>query len=60
MLFTRYIPNKDLSVNKYAIEKYRYSDFYNEIEDYVLNDIQPNSSTIKNIATLFEEACLRK
>lgn len=52
--FSRYIPGKPLSVNKYALEKYGYMDYYNEIEQYVLNNVYPVSTKIKLIVSEFE------
>lgn len=51
--FSRYIPGKPISVNKYAIEKYGYGVFYDEIEAYVLEDVMPTSVEIKNIINVF-------
>ena len=52
--FSRYIPGKPLSVNKYAINKYGFMDYYDEIEQYVLSNIPPVSARIKSIIAEFE------
>lgn len=51
--FSRYIPNKPISVNKYAIEKYGFNDYYDEIVSYVLDDVMPTSQIINNIVYTF-------
>ena len=53
--FSRYIPGKPISVNKYAIEKYGFNDFAEEIGEYVLNDIQPISDPIISIVKTFDD-----
>lgn len=53
--FSRYIPGKPISVNKYAIEKYGFVDFAKEIEEYVLNDVPPVSEPIKSIVKTFDD-----
>lgn len=52
--FSRYIPGKPISVNKYAIEKYGFPQYSGEISEYVLNDIRPHSSEILSIVEAFE------
>lgn len=52
--FSRYIPGKPLSVNKYALQKYGFMDYYDEIERYVLENIEPQSEIIKNIVNEFD------
>ena len=51
--FSRYIPGKSISVNKYAIDKYGFNTFYDEIAAYVLDDVMPNSPEILNIVNEF-------
>jgi UDP-N-acetylglucosamine acyltransferase len=51
--FSRYIPGKLISVNKYAIEKYGFNDYYDEILAYVMDDIMPTSPIISNIVCTF-------
>lgn len=53
--FSRYIPNKPISVNQYAIDKYGFSEFQNEITDYVLNDKRPSSPEVVHIIEDFEK-----
>ena len=52
--FSRYIPGKPISVNKYAIDKYGYGDYYDEIEAYVLQDVKPTSTVIRDIIQVFD------
>lgn len=52
--FSRYIPGKPISVNKYAIEKYGFSAYAEEIGEYVLNDIPPVSEVICSIVNTFD------
>lgn len=56
--FSRYIPGKELSVNSYAIEKFGFSDYSDEIAGYVLDDIEPTSRTISEIVNLYDVAVL--
>lgn len=51
--FSRYIPERRISVNKYAIEKYGFNEYSEEINDYVLRDIYPKSENIKSIIDSF-------
>lgn len=53
--FSRYIPGKAISVNKYAIEKYGFEKYYKEIEDYVLEGVPPCSDRIKEIVAEFDK-----
>ena len=52
--FSRYIPNKPISVNTYAIKKYGFEVYTDEITEYVLNDMRPTSNQIKTIIDDFE------
>lgn len=52
--FSRYIPGKPISVNKYAIDKYGFSDFANEIGEYVINNVPPVSEPIVSIVNTFD------
>ena len=47
--FSRHIPGKPISVNEYAIKKYNLNDYFNEINDYVMEDILPKSKVINDI-----------
>lgn len=52
--FSRYIPGKPISVNYYAIKKYGFSEYTQEIEDYVLRDIYPSSQILADIISVFD------
>ena len=52
--FSRYIPNKPMSVNTYAVKKYGFEEYTDVITDYVLNDINPTSDKIKTIIDEFD------
>lgn len=51
--FSRYIPNKDTSVNIYAIKKYGFEKYIDEISAYVLENVKPVSSEIITIVDCF-------
>jgi len=51
--FSRYIPGKPISINTYAIKKYGFAEFENEIIDYVLNNVMPKSNVIERIVAEF-------
>ena len=51
--FSRFIPNREISVNTYAIKKYGFERYIDEITDYVLKDIYPKSDKIKAIVDEF-------
>lgn len=53
--FSRYIPNKPISVNHYAIKKYGFQEYTDEIAEYVLNNKEPESPQIKAIIKHFNE-----
>lgn len=53
--FSRYIPGKRISVNEYAIEKFGFQKYKDEIVAYVLDNEQPVSNTILKIVEEFEE-----
>lgn len=55
--FSRYIPNKPISVNAYAIKKYGFEDYTDEIIGYVMNDVKPTSKVIADIVEDFEAYC---
>lgn len=52
--FSRYIPNKQTSVNYYAISKFGFDNFKEEIESYVLNNIPVHSEKLVKIVNEFE------
>jgi len=51
--FSRYIPNKPITVNKYAIRKFGFEKHYDEIHDYVINESPPISDSIREIVEQF-------
>jgi len=53
--FSRYIPNKSISVNTYAIKKYGFVEFESEITEYVMNDIYPSSTVVRLIIDEFNQ-----
>lgn len=52
--FSRYIPGKVNTVNYYAIKKFGYEAYTEEIEDYVLNDKEVISPMLKKITGEFD------
>lgn len=56
--FSRHIPGKSISVNQYAIEKFGFEAEKEEIEAYVLRQINPVTEKIKRIADEFDFHCL--
>lgn len=53
--FSRYIPGKFISVNNYAIKKFGFEEYIDEINEYVLNNKYPKSEIILAIINEFEE-----
>lgn len=51
--FSRFIPGKPLSVNDYAIKKYGFEEYRDEIEAYVLHGAAPQSPRISAIVEHF-------
>jgi len=51
--FCKYIPNKPISVNQYAIRKFGFIDFEEEITRYIINGEAPSSETICRIVSDF-------
>lgn len=51
--FSRYIPNQSISVNKYAIEKFGFSEYEDEIVSYVVDGIIPSSKVLVAIIEEF-------
>lgn len=47
--FSRYIPGKPRSVNEYALKKYGFLEFTEEIEAYVLRDVLPTTPHLRAI-----------
>lgn len=56
--FSRYIPNKPLSINDYAINKFGFEDIHEEIKSYLFENIQPKSDKLKLIIDVFNKAHL--
>jgi len=52
--FSRYIPNKPITVNEYAIKKFGFQDHFDEIYNYVINNILPKSKIILDIVKEFD------
>jgi UDP-N-acetylglucosamine acyltransferase len=53
--FSRYIPNKPISVNSYALKKYGFMEDEDEIMAYVMEGVMPTSTRIKRIVEEFDE-----
>lgn len=53
--FSRYIPNKPLSVNLYALKKYGYMKFLEEITAYVMDDVVPQTESLRKIVSEFDQ-----
>ena len=52
--FSRYIPNKPISVNTYALKKYGFMNYLEEITAYVMENAKPTSNQIKAIVDEFD------
>lgn len=52
--FSRYIPNKPITVNIYALKKYGFMDELDEITAYVMDGVKPSSKRIKDIIDEFD------
>ncbi|MFA9213496.1 MAG: hypothetical protein ACEQSR_06570 [Candidatus Methylacidiphilales bacterium] len=52
--FSRYVPSKNLSVNKYAINKFGFTEFEDEITKYVLENKMPTNEKIISIINQFD------
>ncbi len=52
--FSRYIPNKPASVNHYALKKFGFENYSDEIIEYVLNDVKPTAPEVLDIVSIFE------
>ena len=53
--FSIFVSGKSLRVNKYALEKFGFIDFSDEIEKYVLNDVKPISESVLKITEEFDK-----
>lgn len=52
--FSRFIPGQSVSLNKYAIHKYGFDEYYEEIERYVLAGEKPQSAIVSEIINRYE------
>lgn len=52
--FSRYIPGKTISVNTYAIKKFGFEEYEEEINAYVLENTKPKSKVICDIVKEFD------
>ena len=52
--FSRFIPGKPISVNFYAIKKFGFEKFEEEIINYVMKDIRPVSQVVLSLVEEFE------
>jgi UDP-N-acetylglucosamine acyltransferase len=52
--FSRYIPNRPTSVNIYAIKKFGFEEFADEIGAYVIRNIRPKSAKILAVIDHYE------
>lgn len=52
--FSRHIPGKGISINEYAIKKYGFEKFSEEISNYVFDNKRPTSHEISSIVEKFE------
>jgi UDP-N-acetylglucosamine acyltransferase len=53
--FSRFIPNKPLTINEYSIRKNGFEKHIAEISDYVLRDVPPKSKIISDIVDEFND-----
>jgi UDP-N-acetylglucosamine acyltransferase len=51
--FSRYIPGRAITANEYAIKKFGFQEYFNEIYDYVINDVPPKSKIILDMVDEF-------
>lgn len=51
--FSRYIPGRSITVNEYAIMKFGFQEYFDEIYDYVINDVPPKSKIILDMVDEF-------
>lgn len=56
--FSRHVPGKPVSVNEYAIGKYGFKSYSNEIKAYVMESAYPTTPKIADIVQIFENAHL--
>ena len=53
--FSRHIPNKPISVNVYALKKYGFMEYQEEITAYVMDDVMPVTPKIKAMVSEFDQ-----
>ena len=53
--FSRHIPNKPISVNVYALKKYGFMEYLEEITAYVMDGVMPVSPKIRDMVSEFDE-----
>lgn len=53
--FSRYIPEKPTSVNTYAVNKFGYSEFIDEINKFVLEGVLPKSSVLGSVIERYQK-----
>lgn len=53
--FSRYIPNRPISVNTYALKKYGFMDYIEEITAYVMGGTMPETPHLNAIVKEFDE-----
>ncbi len=57
--FSKYIPNKPISINDYAIKKYGFEELKEEIQAYVLDNINPENPKLIAIIDTFNKFHLK-
>ncbi len=53
--FSRHIPNKPISVNVYALKKYGFMEYLEEITAYVMDGVMPVSPKIRDMVSEFDK-----
>lgn len=53
--FSRFIPGKPISLNKYAVEKFGYGEYLDEISKYVLEDKWPTSEKVLSVVEKYQK-----
>lgn len=57
--FSRYVPGRPLSVNKYAVEKFGLEEYVDEIEAYVIDQVRPSSDRVIDLVSRYEDAATK-
>lgn len=52
--FAKYIPGKPIKINQIALEKHSLTEYFEEIEAYVLKNTRPKTEKLQNIIDHFE------